>query len=72
MGLGDLKNVELKGFRVRVPVADYDVLEYLSECTGYDVGYLVRYVIHEQVADFLLAHPELQDKFDLKVKFEGS
>lgn len=72
MGFSDLKSVEMKGFRVRVPVPDYDVLEYLSECTGFDVGYLVRYVIHDEVVSFLESHPELQDKFDLQVKYERS
>lgn len=70
MGLSNLKSVEMKGFRVRVPVADYDVLEYIAETTGFDVGFLIRYMVHDEVVDFLENHPELQDKFDLKVKYE--
>lgn len=60
MGLEKLEKIEMKGFRVLVPAADYDVLKKIAEYTGFDIGFLVRYVVHEECVSFLESHPEFK------------
>lgn len=60
LGFDSLEKIEMKGVRVLFPVQDYDVLKKLSEYTGYDIGFLVRYVVHDECVSFLEAHPEFK------------
>lgn len=60
LGFEMLEKADFKSFRVAVPVEDYEVLKKLSVYTGFDIGYLVRYVVHEECESFLEAHPEFK------------
>lgn len=60
LGFENLEKADFKSFRVSIPVADYEVLKKLSAYTGFDIGYLVRYVVHEECKGFLEAHPEFK------------